>query len=37
LADSSQGYGAIALAERQIDHGSDCKTTFGGKTHGELL
>jgi hypothetical protein len=37
LADGSQGHGTIVLTQSQVNHGGDGETTFGGKTHGELL
>jgi hypothetical protein len=37
LADGRQGDGPTALAQGKVDHGSDRKTAFGGKTHAKLL
>jgi hypothetical protein len=33
LANGSERDGALFLAEAEIDHGGNGKTTFGGKSH----
>jgi hypothetical protein len=33
LTDGRKGDRPIVLAQGQIDHGGDSKTTFGGETH----
>jgi hypothetical protein len=37
LADGRQGDGARMLSQGQINHGSDCKSTFGGEAHDKIL
>jgi len=37
LANGSQSHWAIVLAQSQVNHGGNCKTTFGGETHEKLL
>src|SRR5450631_1788897 len=36
-ADRGQRHGPGVLAQREVDHGGDGKTAFGGQTHGVLL
>ena len=33
LADAREGNRPLMLAHREVNHGSDCKTAFGGQTH----
>jgi hypothetical protein len=37
LTDSGQGDWARMLAQGQVNHGSNCKSTFGGETHDKIL
>jgi hypothetical protein len=37
LADGSQSDWARVLAQSQINHGSNCKSTFGGEAHDKIL